>query len=340
MKIALISDAWQPQINGVVTTLLKTCQILTELGHSIELITPDRFRSWPCPTYPSIRLALGCYKKLSALLDAFQPEAIHIATEGPLGLGARRYCRQSGYPFTTSFHTRFPEYIHLRLRIPIRWGYAYLRWFHAPAFHVMIATSSLRAELTSKGFKNLVLWSRGVDTRLFHPRLKDFITDPRPIFMFTGRLAVEKNVEDFLKLDLPGTKYVVGEGPQRAELEKKYPQARFVGFKTGEPLASYMAAADVFVFPSKTDTFGLVLLEALASGVPVAAYPVQGPKDVLLDEGVGCLNEDLQKAALGALSLNGQDCRQYALSYSWASCAQQFLNHLKPIHPTARFPAN
>ncbi len=328
MKIALISDAWRPQINGVVTTLTKTCETLERLGHEVEPITPDRFRNWPCPTYPSIRLALGCGRKLQHLLDDCAPDRIHIATEGPLGLAARRYCLQHDLAFTTSFHTRFPEYVYLRLGIPIRWGYAFLRWFHRPASHVMVATASLQEELECKGFSNLVLWVRGVDTVLFHPRADRSFADEGPIFLYVGRVAVEKNVEAFLELVLPGTKYVVGDGPQLDRLKAAYPDVRFVGFKSGEALAQYYAAADVFVFPSLTDTFGLTMLEALASGVPVAAYPVQGPCDVLLDDRVGCMSENLKAAALNALSLDRLVCREYAQRYSWDACTRQFLSHL------------
>jgi glycosyltransferase involved in cell wall biosynthesis len=329
LRVALISDAWRPQINGVVTTLTKTCQVLAGLGHAIEAITPDRFDTWPCPSYPEIRLALRSRPKLAKLLDDFGPEAIHIATEGPLGWAGRNYCRKRRIPHTSSFHTRFPEYLNLRTGVPSSWSYGLLRWFHNASRRVMVATPSLKAELERKGFNNLVLWSRGVDTDTFCPGPKDFIPAPRPIFLYAGRVAVEKSIVDFLKLDLPGTKYVVGDGPQRALLELEFPEVRFVGYKTGRELVSYLAAADVFVFPSRTDTFGLVLLEALACGVPVAAYPVQGPKDVILDPKVGRLSEDLRQAALEALTLNGEDCRRYALQYTWENCARQFLGNLE-----------
>jgi glycosyltransferase involved in cell wall biosynthesis len=333
LKLALISDAWRPQINGVVTTLTRTCEALEALGHSVEKITPNRFSTWPCPSYPEIRLAMGCGRKLRRILDDFQPEAIHIATEGPLGLAARRYCRKRGLAYTTSFHTRFPEYVYLRFRIPLAWGYAYLRWFHGQSARVMAATQSLIEELENRGFRNLALWTRGVDTNLFRPRGKDAITDTRPVFLYTGRVAIEKGIEDFLRLDLPGTKYVVGDGPQRGELQSRYPGVRFVGYQTGEPLAELIAAADVFVFPSRTDTFGLVILEALAAGVPVAAYPVRGPRDVLTDPRVGCLDEDLRHAALEALGLNADDCRRFALSFTWENSARQFLGNLAPQVP-------
>lgn len=336
MKLALISDAWYPQVNGVVTTLNQTCAEIRKLGHLVETLTPERFWNIPCPTYPEIRLALGSSRKLSRMLDDFDPDAIHIATEGPLGLAARRYCLKRGFPFTTSFHTRFPEYVNLRFGLPLCWGYRLMRWFHRPSERVMVATATLKAELETLGFRNLVLWSRGVDAGLFRPRNKDFLTAPRPVFLYGGRVAVEKSVEDFLKLDLPGTKVVVGDGPQKAELEAKYPEVRFVGCKFGEELASYFAAADVFVFPSRTDTFGLVLLEALACGVPVAAYPVPGPRDVILDPAVGCLHDDLQGAALMALRLDANACRSYALRFTWEQCARLFLSYVAPI---SRLPA-
>lgn len=332
MKIALITDAWHPQINGVVTTLRNVCEQLRHLGHQVETFTPDQFRSWPCPGYAEIRLALGCGRKLHARLDEFQPDAIHIATEGPLGWAARRYCRGRGIPYTSSFHTRFAEYVELRSGIPAAWIYRLLRWFHAGSTKVMAATPALVEELQQRGFKNPVLWSRGVDTGMFQPREKGFLAGERPIYLYAGRVAVEKNIEAFLKLDLPGTKYVVGDGPQRAELEARYPEVRFAGYHVGEDLAQHIAAADVFVFPSLTDTFGLVMLEALACGVPVAAFPVQGPLDVILSDKVGCLDQDLHAAALKALTLAPADCRSYSLPYAWENCARQFEGHLARIN--------
>ncbi|BBA32006.1 glycosyl transferase family protein [Methylocaldum marinum] len=331
MKLALITDAWPPQTNGVVTTLRTISEQLRAIGHTVETFTPDQFRTWPCPSYPEIRLALGCGPKLRTRLDAFQPDAIHIATEGPLGMAARSYCKRRGLPYTSSFHTRFAEYIHLRTGLPLSLGYSFLRWFHGESERLMTATPTLLEELKARGFKNPVLWSRGVDTELFRPRSKDFLSDPRPVLLYAGRVAIEKNIEAFLSLDLPGTKYVVGDGPQREELEHKYPEVRFVGYKYGEDLARYLAAADVFVFPSRTDTFGLVMLEALASGVPVAAFPVEGPKDVILSDRVGCLDEDLAKAVTVALKLDAEDCRRYALRYSWRDCALLFESYLVPI---------
>lgn len=331
LKIALITDAWSPQTNGVVTTLKTVCALLRELGHQVETVTPEQFRNWPCPSYPEIRLAWGCGKKVRQRLHELQPDAIHIATEGPLGMAARAYCLKRGLPFTTSLHTRFAEYVHLRTGIPLAWGYAFLRWFHNRSERVMIATPSLAEELKAMGFKNIAQWSRGVDTELFRPMARTFSDYPRPIMLYTGRVAVEKNLEAFLGIDLPGTKVVVGDGPAKAELEKKYPQVRFAGYRFGEELARYMASADVFVFPSLTDTFGLVMLEALACGVPVAAFPVQGPKDVILDERVGCLDHDLKRAIETALTLQPAECRSYAGRYSWLECASLFESHLAPV---------
>jgi glycosyltransferase involved in cell wall biosynthesis len=331
VRLALISDAWYPQVNGVVTTLSRVCDGMRRRGHEVGLFTPDRYRNWGCPGYPEIRLAWCCGRALPAQIEAFAPDAIHIATEGPLGLVARRYCLRRGLPFTTSFHTRFAEYVNLRTGMPLRWGYAALRWFHRPAVRVLVPTGSQLLALERWGFRNLVLWSRGVDTELFRPRAKNLIDAPRPVFLYVGRLALEKNVEEFLALDLPGTKYVVGDGPLRAALERRYPDARFVGYRTGRDLAETIATADVLVFPSRTDTFGLVMLEALACGVPVAAHPVPGPLDVITDPAVGCLIEDLRAAALAALELRGEDCRRFALGFTWERCVEQFQNYLEPI---------
>jgi len=266
--------------------------------------------------------------KVIDFIHTFRPDCIHIATEGPLGWAGRNACQALNLSFTTSFHTKFPEYVYARLGIPPRWGYRFLRWFHHLSKSVMVATPSMRSSLEKEGFQHLAPWSRGVDVELFHPRPKDFLLDPRPISMYVGRVAVEKNIEAFLKADLPGTKYVVGGGPQLDYLRAHYPDVKFVGSKAGEELASYYAAADVFVFPSRTDTFGLVVLEALASGVPVAAYPVSGPVDILRDTPVGCLDENLTQATLNALKLDAQQCRPHALKYSWRACTQQFLGNL------------
>lgn len=331
MKLALITDAWAPQINGVVTTLTMTSHQLRAQGHHVEVFSPDQFPNWPCPTYPEIRLAWGCGARLRDRMDAFQPDAIHIATEGPLGLAARSFCLERRIPFTSAFHTRFAEYVQMRARLPLSWGYGLLRWFHNRSVRLMAATPALVDELRRRGFKNPVPWSRGVDTDRFRPRQKDFISDPRPIQLYAGRVAVEKNLEAFLEVKLPGTKYVVGDGPQRQELQERYPEVRFVGYRQGEELARYLAAADVFVFPSLTDTFGLVMLEALACGVPVAAFPVHGPKDVITSRQVGCLGDDLTRSIESALQLSPQACRDFALQHSWDRCARQFADYLAPI---------
>jgi glycosyltransferase involved in cell wall biosynthesis len=331
MKIAIVSDAWLPQINGVVRTLMRTIEELQALGHETQVVSPDLFRNLPCPTYAEIRLAVLPARRLATLLDGFQPCAIHIATEGPLGYATRRYCLARDLPFTTAFHTRFPEYVKARIGLPLGAGYSVLRRFHAPASSVMVATSSLESDLGGRGFRNLKRWTRGVDTVLFRPRDKSFLDLPRPIHLYVGRIAVEKNVEAFLKLDLPGSKLVVGSGPQRAELERRYPETRFTGPRQGEDLARHYAAADVFVFPSRTDTFGLVLLEALASGLPVAAFPVPGPLDVINGASVGFLDEDLESAARRALAVSPGLCRDYALQFSWRRSAEQFLANLKPF---------
>ena len=324
----MISDAWHPQVNGIVTTLTNTCKALRKLGHTVKLIDTSPFRTWPCPGYPDVRLAFLCGPKLRPIIDAFEPDALHIATEGAVGYAARRYCRYKDYDYTTSFHSRYPDYLNLRIGFPHSVSNAYLWWFHRKSSSVMVATESLQKELESKGYQRLVRWSRGVDTELFRPRNEKFIEDESPIFMYTGRIAVEKNVEAFLKLELPGTKYVVGDGPQRRELQNRYTQVRFVGYQSGDSLARFMAAADVFVFPSHTDTFGLVVLEALASGVPVAAYPVQGPGDLINDSSIGILDDDLRRAALKCLQLKADDCRRHALRFSWENCARQFVSNL------------
>ncbi len=331
MRIVLISDAWHPQVNGVVTTVTNTVTALTKLGHEVELITPDRFKTYPWPGYPDVRMAFLCGPYLRPIIKAFNPDAIHLVTEGSIGYAARRYCREFGYRYTSSYLSRFPEYFKLRTGFPMWLSGAYLRWFHSESARVMVSTASLEDEMRQKSYPHLVRWSRGVDTDLFRPRAKDFIKAKRPVFMFTGRVAIEKNIEAFLKLDLPGTKYVVGDGPHRDLLREKYPAVQFTGYQYGENLAQLMAAADVFVFPSLTDTFGVVLLEALACGVPVAGYPVQSCKDVVTDRRVGILNENLHYAAMTALALDPQTCRIYAQVYTWQKCTQQFVDNLVPV---------
>jgi glycosyltransferase involved in cell wall biosynthesis len=331
MRVLVATDAWHPQINGVVRTLTALAESARKLGVDIEFLSPQGFWSIPAPTYPSLRLALPNPHAVARRVEEFEPDAIHIATEGPIGLMTRAYCVRRGLRFTTSYTTRFPEYISARWAVPEVLSYVALRRFHAPASVTMVSTASLALVLSQRGFQNLGMWTRGVDTELFAPDGAVALDLPRPIFLTAGRIAVEKNIVAFLSLRLPGSKVVVGEGPQEAELRLRFPDAHFAGLLEGEALASTVAAADVFVFPSRTDTFGIVQLEALACGVPVAAFPVMGPKDVIGDHPVGVLDEDLRLACLRALSLSRAACRAFALNYSWENSALQFVGHLKPI---------
>lgn len=344
MKILIVSDAWHPQVNGVVRTLATVKGELENLGHGVDVIGPEGFFTLPLPSYPEIRLAVAPGRRLTRLMDLARPDAIHIATEGPLGFAARRYCLRRRLPFTTAYHTRFPEYVRDRIPVPLALSYAVVRRFHRPSAAVMVATPSLEADLMARGFGHLARWTRGVDTTLFCPAPVPgaaFGPDPavfpfpRPILLSVGRVAVEKNLEAFLRLPLPGTKVVVGDGPQRTELNQRYPDVQFLGARHGAELARCYAGADVFAFPSRTDTFGLVLLEALACGTPVAAFPVPGPQDVLgtghPDGPVGALNDDLQCAIQTALALPRSRCRDFALTYSWRASAEQFLENLRPF---------
>ena len=330
MRILVATDAWHPQVNGVVRTLTMMAEAARGFGVDVSFLTPQSFRTFALPSYRDLRLALPYRAKIARLIDEARPDSIHIATEGPIGLLVRRYCGKNGLPFTTSFHTRFPEYISARMPVPESWIWATLRRFHGPSQAVMAATPALAAELRSRGFRNVVLWPRGVDTGLFHPRAAD-LGLTRPVFLCVGRVAVEKNLEAFLDLDLPGTKVIVGDGPARAALARKYPQAVFLGARQGEALAEAYAAADVFVFPSKTDTFGLVLLEALASGLPVAAFPVTGPRDVIGTAPVGALNDDLQLACLSALTISPQACLEFAAKHTWEASARVFIEHASNV---------
>lgn len=338
MRIMIVSDAWLPQVNGVVRTLLETVRELRSFGHEVELITPlggeqassDGFLTLPCPTYPDIRLSLLPYRKVAARLAAFAPHAVHIATEGPLGWAARRWCRKHNQPFTTAYHTRFPEYVQARIRLPLAISYAFIRRFHQPARAVMVPTRSMGQALRQRGFSNVVLWSRGVDTVMFSPGERDRLDTAAPRFVYIGRVAVEKNIEAFLPLDLPGSKWVVGDGPQLAELKARYPEVHFEGVLPQPELVRFYRAADVFVFPSLTDTFGLVLLEAMACGTPVAAYPVTGPLDVVENGSGGVLHEDLRTACLQALQLDRNIVRRCAEAYSWTAATHQFEAHLSP----------
>jgi glycosyltransferase involved in cell wall biosynthesis len=333
MRILVATDAWDPQVNGVVRTLKSLASSIRKFDAAITFLTPDGFPSVGVPTYPELRCALPRPREVAQRIEAARPDAIHIATEGPIGHVVRRYCVKRRLPFTTSFTTRFPEYIAARLPIPEAWSYAVLRYFHAAARVTMVSTPSLKAELASRGFKNLGMWTRGVDTDLFRPERAIDLGLPRPIFATVGRVAVEKNLAAFLSLDLPGSKVVIGTGPQEAELRRRFPDAIFFGALRDERLAAHMAGADVLVFPSRTDTFGVVQLEALACGVPVAAFPVTGPRDVIANHPVGVLNEDLRTACLGALKISREACRAFALTRSWDASAGQFIGHLRGIAP-------
>jgi len=331
MRVLIATDAWHPQVNGVVRTLSSLAESAKGLGVTVEFLTPDGFRSIALPTYANLRLALPGSREIARRIEAAKPDAIHIATEGPIGFAARAYCRHRGLPFTTSYTTRFPEYIAARVPIPESLSYAVLRHFHNSAAATMVSTLSLKSELRARGFQNLRMWTRGVDTDLFAPERAVPLYLPRPIFLTAGRVAVEKNLDAFLSLDLPGSKVVIGEGPQEAELRRRFPAATFLGLRRGAQLAGAIAAADVFVFPSRTDTFGVVQLEALACGVPVAAFPVMGPKDVIGNRPIGVLDENLRAACLGALKTSRQACREFALTRSWTTSARQFIGHLQQL---------
>ena len=339
MRLAIATDAWAPQVNGVVRTLNETIRRLKGRGHEVEVISPDRFTTIACPGYPEIRLALAPRFRLRKVLGAFKPDLVHISTEGPIGWSARAWCLKHRVPFTTAFHTRFPEYVAARTNLSPDLIWPIMRRFHKGSRVVLTATQSLRDELESRGIHPTRLWSRGIDHDIFHlqqgkhPALQDIV---KPILLSVGRVAVEKNLEAFLDADVPGTKVVVGDGPARAMLEAQYPEAIFLGTRQGAELASIYASADVFVFPSKTDTFGLVILEALACGTPVAGYPVQGPLDIIGAEGlgpnrelkrpIGSLNEDLSQAIQDALRLDRADAAHYGATFCWDACTGQFLN--------------
>lgn len=322
MRILIVSDAWSPQVNGVVTSLQALMAELRGMGHLVKLLSPTDFRHVPCPTYPEIPLVWDVWNVGKAIRD-FQPDCVHLATEGPLGWTARRWLKKRGLAFSSAIHTRFPEYVHTRWpRIPLSWGYAYLRAFHRPSQAVLVTTERLRSEFEGWGLQRLSLWSKGVDLARFQQAIR---VPGRLVFLYVGRVAPEKNLEAFLRLDLPGEKHVIGDGPQRAELEARYPQVRFLGYQHGAALAQAYSDASVLVFPSRTDTYGLVMLEALACGTPVAAFPVPGPLDVL-EQGVsGVMDEDLRSACLAALSLDRQVCALAAKKLSWRASAVEFL---------------
>ena len=339
MRILIVTDAWTPQVNGVVRTLQATIAELRAKGHEVEVISPDLFRSIPCPTYGEIRLAFAGRRAVGQRIRAFAPQAIHISTEGPLGLAARRWCLANAFPFTTAYHTRFPEYVAARLPVSAAFVWRFIRWFHRPARHIMVATLSLRRELADQGLTQTMMWERGVDHALFradHAPHSAFADLPRPIQLYVGRVAVEKNIEAFLGTAQPGTKVIVGDGPALAELRARHPEARFLGRMSGEELASAYAGADAFVFPSRTDTFGLVVIEALSCGTPVAAYPVPGPGDIVTG-GAGALDENLDAAIAAALMCSRPDAAALGARYSWPRCTAQFLDALTfvPTKPAA-----
>jgi glycosyltransferase involved in cell wall biosynthesis len=336
MRVLIATDAWHPQVNGVVRTLTSLARAAKGLGVDVEFLSPEGFPSVPLPTYPGLRLALPSRRQIAERIEQVKPDAIHIATEGTIGHRTRAYCLRHGLPFTTSYTTRFPEYISARWPVPETVIYAALRRFHAAASVTMVATPSLRADLASRGFTKLGMWTRGVDTELFRPDRAIQLPFPRPIFACVGRVAVEKNLDAFLSLELPGTKMIIGDGPQLADLRTRFPDAKFMGLIENGKLAAHLAAADVFVFPSLTDTFGVVQLEALASGVPIAAFPVTGPKDVVGGHPIGALNEDLRAACLDALNVSRETCRNFALGYSWENSARQFIGNLQDINAARR----
>jgi glycosyltransferase involved in cell wall biosynthesis len=331
MRVLIATDAWHPQVNGVVRTLTSVAAAVRRLGGEVTFLNPEGFVSVPVPTYQELRCALPHPREIARRIAEAKPDAIHIATEGTIGHMVRRYCLKRGLPFTTSYTTRFPEYISARLPIPEAWSYAVLRRFHAAATVTMVSTPSLIAELAERGFERLGMWTRGVDIELFAPSHAIDLDLPRPIFVTVGRIAVEKNLEAFLSLDLPGTKVVIGQGPQKDELSRRFPDARFLGLVEDKTMAATLAGADVFVFPSRTDTFGVVQLEALASGLPVAAYPVVGPRDVIGDKPIGVLHEDLRTACMSALAISRDACRAFALTCSWEVSTRQFLDHLEQV---------
>lgn len=333
MRIAIVTDAWSPQVNGVVRTLQAVIGEIEAMGHVVEIIAPDGFASLPCPTYPEIRLSIAGASAVGRRIARFGAEAVHIATEGPLGLAARRWCMARARPFTTAYHTQFPDYVAARTGADPEWIWRYIRWFHAPAQAILVSTPSVMADLTAHGLPQVRRWGRGVDTALFHEgrtpdaAIRAFLG---PIQLYVGRVAVEKNIEAFLLSDHPGTKVVIGDGPARATLERRFPQAHFLGPRFGADLAAAYAAADVFVFPSRTDTFGLVMIEALACGTPVAGYPVTGPRDVLT-AATGAVDDDLSHAIAAALTRDRAACSAYGATFGWAESARQFLAALVPL---------
>jgi glycosyltransferase involved in cell wall biosynthesis len=337
MRILIATDAWRPQVNGVVSTLERMTQAATDFGAAFEFLTPHGMWSAPLPSYPEIRVAFPSWRRIGQRIEEAKPDHIHIATEGPIGWLTRRYCLKHKRIFTTSYHTRFPEYVSARVRVPEWLTYAGLRYFHAPSAAVMAPTPTIAADLTRRGFPRVRLWTRGVNHAIYRPRSNRALDLPRPIFLSVGRVSVEKNLEALLDLDLPGSTVIVGDGPARRHLQRRYPRAHFLGAKQGEALAEIYASADVFVFPSRTDTFGIVMVEAMASGLPVAAYPVPGPIDVVAP-GAGVLNEDLRAACLEALTLPREQAREHSMRFTWKESARQFLDNIEASRSDLKMP--
>lgn len=335
MNVVTVTDAWLPQVNGVVRTIEATNRELERAGHRVTMISPLDFVTFAAPMYPEIRLSLLPYRRVARMLDALvragSDTAIHIATEGPLGQAGRRYCKSRGLPFSTAYHTRFPQYLAAMFGIPERWTYRFLRWFHGAATVVMVPTPTVERELIEHGIANVARWTRGVDLDVFYPREPLLTEIGQPVFLYVGRVSVEKNIEAFLALDLPGTKVVAGVGPALEKLKRRFPDVRFVGVLSREDLARLYSGADVFVFPSRTDTFGLVMLEALACGTPVAGYPVQGPVDVVGNSDVAVLDDDLRRAALLAMRIDRLRCQAFANACSWRAATEQFIFLQTPV---------
>jgi glycosyltransferase involved in cell wall biosynthesis len=338
-RLVIVTDAWRPQVNGVVRTLMNTAACLESMGVEVNFITPALFRTLPCPSYPEIRLAITGSRRIEQMIQRFKPDALHIATEGPLGWAARRAALRNGWTFTTAYHTRFPEYVHARTRLPMGWLYAVMRRFHAPATSVLAPTQDIIDDLKFRGFANVAYWTRGVDHKIFFPRIQQSPPDAaNPIFLYAGRIAVEKNIEAFLSLDLPGEKWVAGDGPLMADLKRRYRDVRWIGVVTQHELAMLYSQADVFVFPSKTDTFGLVMVEAMACGLPVAAFPVAGPRDVVGESGAGVLDEDLRSACLRCLEIPRTRAIERAGAFTWQAATQQLLRALQPMRAESSSP--
>ncbi len=335
MKVLLVTDAWAPQVNGVVRSLSRTRDFLVRTGHEVEVISPRGQRTLPCPSYPEIRLTLRPGRAVRQATRNRRFDAIHIATEGPLGIAARAWCIDQGLRFTTSYHTRFPEYLRMRAPVPLATGYRLMRWFHGAAARTLVRTGTQRRLLARRGLRNLQIWPGAVDTDQFRPCGKEALDLPRPVSMYVGRVAPEKNLAAYLDLDLPGSRVIVGGGPMLERYRRRYPGVHFLGYRHGEALAHTLSAADVFVFPSLTDTLGLVMLEAMACGVPVAAFPVPGPADVVLDGATGALDEDLREAVFRALAIPGEDCVDYAQAHSWERAGEVFVSLLEPAERAA-----